>query len=221
MRMFIDLRVHSLNSSGVDSPSRLLKEAERLGVKPGLCDGMAYEGVLSGIEIRAESKRALVRAVRENWRRFDYVVVHGGEANINRAATRDSRVDILAHPYKGRRDAGVDVVIARQAAENQVAIEVDLWSIISARGMARVRHVQKVQRILKLSRKYGFTIVATSGAKSRYELRGAKEAEAILMSVGFTQEEAKRAIEDAPKEILEKKRLAKQEISRGVRLVED
>ncbi len=219
--MFIDLRVHSLNSSGVDSPARLLREAASLGIKLGLCDGVAYDNALSGIEIKAESKRAMIRALRKSWRRFDYVVVHGGEAKINRAATRDTRVDILAHPYLGRRDSGVDVVVARQAAENGVAIEVDLWSIISAKGIARVRQLQKVHRILLLSRKYGFDIVVTSGAKSRYELRGSKEAEAILTSIGFSQSEARRAIEEVPMEILEKKRLAKQELSRGVRLVED
>jgi ribonuclease P/MRP protein subunit RPP1 len=219
--MFIDLRVHSLNSKGVDSPARLLEEAASLGIRLGLCDGIAYDNALSGVEIKAESKRALIKALRTSWKNFDYVVVHGGEAKINRAATRDTRVDILAHPYLGRRDAGVDVVVARQAAQSGVAIEVDLQSIISAKGVARVRQLQKVHRILLLSRKYGFNIVVTSGAKSRYELRGTKEAEAILTSIGFTAKEAKRALEEVPKEILEKKRLAKQEIAQGVRLVED
>jgi ribonuclease P/MRP protein subunit RPP1 len=219
--MFIDLRVHSLNSKGVDSPARLLEEARTLGIRLGLCDGIAYDNALSGVEIKADSKRALIKALRTSWRNFDYVVVHGGEAAINRAATRDSRVDILAHPYLGRRDSGVDAVIARQAAQNHVAIEVDLSSIIAARGVARVRHLQKVHRILLLSRKYDFNIVVTSGAKSRYGLRSTKEAEAVLLSIGFTREEARRALEEVPEEILEKKKLAKREIAQGVRLVED
>ncbi|WP_457554758.1 RNase P subunit p30 family protein [Candidatus Pyrohabitans sp.] len=219
--MFIDLRIHSLNSGGVDSPLRIAEEAKRLGVRPGLCDGIAYEGVLSGIEVKAESRRKLVRALRSVDEKFDYVVVHGGDAGINRAATRDGRVDILAHPYRGRRDSGVDTVIARQAAKSGVAIEIDLWSIISARSFARVRQIQKVQRILMLSRKYGFDIVATSGAKSRYELRSQREAEAVLLSLGFTREEARHAMETVPGRILERRRLAKCELSQGVRLVED
>ncbi|NOZ58981.1 MAG: ribonuclease P [Euryarchaeota archaeon] len=219
--MFTDLRVHSLLSDGVDSPARLREEAARLGIALGLCDGVVHEGMISGVEVRAESRRELLRALRGVSRKFDYVVVHGGDAKINRAASRDSRVDILAHPYRGRRDSGVDAVIARQAAESGVAIEVDLGSIISARGFARVRQLQKVHRILTLSRKYGFRIVATSGAKSRYELRSEREAEAILVSAGFTPEEARRALEEVPLRLLERRRLAKQEISRGVRLVED
>lgn len=219
--MFTDLRVHSLSSDGVDSPARLREEAKRLGITLGLCDGVVHEGVPSGVEVRAESTRELLRALRAVSKKFDYVVVHGGSAKINRAASRDSRVDILAHPYLGRRDSGVDAVIAKQAAESGVAIEVDLWSIISARGFARVRHLQKVHRILKLSRKYGFSIVATSGAKSRYELRSGREAEAILLSAGFTPEEARRALEEVPEEILKRRRLARQELLRGVRLVED
>ncbi|WP_456474204.1 RNase P subunit p30 family protein [Candidatus Pyrohabitans sp.] len=219
--MFIDLHVHSLCSRGVDSPARLLEEARILGVTPGLCDGVAHGDALSGVEIEAENKRKLAAAIRRSWQKFDYVVVHGGRAVINRAAVSDPRVDILAHPYLGRRDSGIDAVVARQATQNQVAIEIDLSTIIVSRGIARVRHLQKVRRILLLSRKYGFDVVVTSRAKSRYELRSTREAEAVLLSTGFTPEEVRRALEAVPGKILEKKRLARSEIAQGVRRVED
>ncbi|HEQ78594.1 MAG TPA: hypothetical protein ENI78_03110, partial [Euryarchaeota archaeon] len=122
MKMFIDLRVHSINSKGVDSPSRLKKEARDLGIEVALCDGIKYDDFISGIELTARNKRELIREIISS-KKFDIIVVHGGRAEINRSAVSDSRVDVLAHPWLGRRDSGVDAVVAREAADNGVAIE--------------------------------------------------------------------------------------------------
>lgn len=197
--MYLDLRVHSVYSKGVDSPARLKKEARDLGVDIVLCDGVRYCDYLSAIEIKADTKRELKKKISRA-RDFDIIVVHGGKLEINRAAAQDSRVGILAHPWLGRRDSGVDAVVAREAAKNGVAIELCFRHLLAQEH--RIRVLSSIRRILRLWEKYKFRLVVTSGARSRYELRSRYEIRALLHLLGLG-EGAVEEIMCTPQEIIE------------------
>ncbi len=199
--MFIDLRVHSINSKGVDSPSRLKKEARDLGIEVALCDGIKYDDFISGIELSARNKRELRREIISS-KKFDIIVVHGGRAEINRSAVSDSRVDILAHPWLGRRDSGVDAVVAREAADNGVAIELCLSYLLIQHQ--RLKILSSLRRIKKLKDKYNFDILVTSGAKSKYDMRNKYEIASILYLLGLGEEDIKEYINLPEKLIREK-----------------
>lgn len=202
---FIDLHTHSILSCGVDTQKRMLFHARRLGVELGFCDGKRRESP-AGVEIAASNKKELKSGLSK-LRDFDYVVVHGGDEHINRLAVSDERVDVLAHPERGRKDSGVDSFIARQAGKNGVAIEVNLRNLILARENHRVNALKNVERNLTLSRKYGFDIVVTSGAKSRLELRSGDGVSQLLKLLGFNDSEAEAAMLTVPKGILEKRKV--------------
>lgn len=205
---FIDLHTHSMLSCGVDTQKRMLFHAKMLGVELGLCDGRS-DGkrgeYLSGIEIEAKSKNELKNGLA-NSSGFDYVIVHGGDEDINRLAVSDKRVDILAHPERGRKDAGVDPFIARQAQKNNVAIELNLRNLIFTRGNYRVNVIKNIKRQLLLSRKYGFDIIVTSGAMSRLELRSGDGVSQLIKLLGFDESETGTAMTTAPKSILDRKK---------------
>lgn len=192
---FIDLHVHSSHSSGAASPEDMLKHASRIGIDIGLCDGKRYD-CASGIEISDLTSKNLRQGL-------DYVVVHGSEYRVNRLAVSNRRVDILAHPDFNRKDSGVDSIIAKKARENGVAIEVNLGRIINTHRTARVHTIRNVQRNLLLSRKYKFKLIVTSGAESLLGLRGATGVFELLITLGFTDNEAVDAMETTPRGILE------------------
>lgn len=200
---FIDLHAHSILSCGVDTQARMLFDAKKLGVELGFCDGVEGE-YHAGIEISAKNKSELKSSL-SNSREFDYVVVNGGDEHINRLATSDKRVDILAHPDAGRKDPGIDPFVAKQAHKNGVAIEVNLRNLILATGSRRVNALKNIARTLKLSRKYGFDIIVTSGAKSRLELRGGDGVFQLLRLLGFEEVEAEAAMTLVPRRALENK----------------
>ncbi len=201
---FIDLHVHSSLSSGRDTPEEMLEHAKKLGIEIGLCDGKRGE-YISGSEIHAGSKGDFQKALSKA-ANLDYVIVHGGDYDINRLAVSDKKVDVLAHPELGRKDSGIDAVLARKAAENKVAVEVNLGSIVRSRGGSRVHALKNIRRNLMLSRKYKFDLIAASGAKSRQELRDASGVFELLKLIGFTEEEAVRAIEENPDKILNRRK---------------
>lgn len=210
---FIDLHVHSILSKGVDTPMRLASHAGELGIEIGLCDSNRLErdvhpGHIAaiGYEMTAKIKRHFNEELRSLGNEWGYVAVPGGMGIVNRLAVGDDRVDVLLHPDLGRRDSGLDTFIAREARENAVAVGVNLWGLIAARGRYRVHLCRNIQRNLELSRKYGFSLVACTGARSRYELRTGECMFELLMQLGFTEEEATGALYDVPRVILEDSR---------------
>jgi ribonuclease P/MRP protein subunit RPP1 len=196
---FIDLHVHSNLSDGFDSPEKMLGHAKNLKTILGLCDGIRGEGYPSGIEVLPVSRRDLKQKLRK---KLDYAVVAGGNYKVNRLAVAEPEVDILAHPDLGRRDAGVDAVVARAAGENKVAIEINLGRIINSSGVGRVHLLRNMKKILMLSRKYGTPLVASTEAKSWLELRGGDGIYQLLKTIGFQKEEAVEAMVDVPEQII-------------------
>lgn len=196
---FIDLHVHSNLSTGVDPPERMLGHANTLKVDIGLCDGLRREGCPSGIEFTPKSRRDLRQKLSK---KLDYAVVCGGSYRINRLAVAEPGVDILAHPDLGRRDSGVDAIVARAAAENKVALEVNLGRIIGASGTGRMYILRNVKKTLMLARKYGTPLIASTGAKSWLDLRGGEAVYSLLRMMGFQEDEAIDAIATVPEHIL-------------------
>jgi ribonuclease P/MRP protein subunit RPP1 len=196
---FIDLHVHSNLSTGADPPERMLEHARRLKVALGLCDGVRTEDYPAGTEITPKNRRDLRKKLRHG---LDYVVVCGGDYRVNRLAVAEPGVDILAHPDLGRRDSGVDAIVARAAAENRVAIEINLGRIINSSGTRRVYVLRNVKKTLMLARKYGSPLIASTGAESWLELRGGDGVRCLLQMIGFEEEEITDAMTTIPEQII-------------------
>ncbi len=207
---FIDLHVHSIFSKGVDTPGRLGEHARDLGIEIGLCDSHRFKKeddiqapiIAYGHATSAKTKRHFNEALKALNDKWDYVSVPGGTGTINRLAVGDDRVDVLLHPDLGRRDSGLDAFIAKEARANDVAIGVNLGAVIAVRGGYRIQLCRNIQQNLELSRKYGFDMVASTGARSRYELRSGECMFELLTRLGFSVDEAERALYDVPKAIL-------------------
>lgn len=197
---FIDLRTHSINSIGVDSPKRLIEEAKLLGIKIGICDGIKYSSVASGIILEAKSKRELRRKVSKAKSEYDYILFDGGDEKKNRLGVSLREIDILINP------GAIDTYTARLAAKNEAAIEISLRDLIHTFRGSRVKIIKAIDNNLMLSRKYGFSIIVTSGARSRYELRNARETFEVLRYLGFKEEEALSAMFKTPKSILKREK---------------
>ncbi len=204
---FIDLHVHSMRSKGVDTAGRLAYHARKLGIEIGLCDGAETSkerGVAAvGAEIRATNRGAFRDQLKALSRRFDYIVVSGGDEVANRLAVSDDRVDILAHPSIGRGNSGLDPFTSKKARENSVAVEINLGEVINSRGSQRVAVLRNIKRNVMLSRKYGFELIACTGAKCRYDLRVAAGVSGILKTLGLKELEIRSAMIEAPKRIIE------------------
>ena len=222
--MFFDFHVHNTQLAG---------EAKRLGYngiaiiqssknynKPDDINPQDDFNIWNGVEIYAKNPDDLRKKVQKFRERSDVVIINGGDIKINRAACEDPRVDILAHPYKNRRDSGINHVLAKKASENNVAIELSINPMIKTRLSLRAKILSQFRQILKLQRKFKFPLIITSNAYSIYDLRTPEDIIAFAGCLEMTHEEIISSLSKNPADIIKRSRIRKNVIVQGARTIE-
>jgi ribonuclease P/MRP protein subunit RPP1 len=182
-------------------------------------DGDKHLSIQIGVEIEAKNQEDLKKQVQQFRKKADFILVHGGDLKINRAATEDPRVDILSHPYRNRFDSGINHVLAVKAAENRVAVEINLKYFLLTRPSQQYRVLSQFRQIMKLHRKYGVQVIITSDTNSFYGLRNPRDVTALAACFGMTEDEAFDALSKTPQEIIQRNKLRDEVIVPGVRLI--
>ena len=222
--MFFDFHVH--NTHLTDDAKRLgyngiaLIQSSRDYNKPDDINSQDDFSIWGGVEIYAKNPDDLRKKVQKFRERSDVLIVNGGDLKINRAACEDPRVDILAHPYKNRRDSGINHVLAKKASENNVAIELNINSIIKTRLSLRAKILSQFRQIIKLQRKFKFPLIITSNAYSEYDLRTPEDIIAFAGCLEMTHDEIISSLSKNPADIIKRSKIRKNVIVQGARTIE-
>ena len=236
---YYDFYVHSSFSEGKSSIDEIAKRAKLLGFK-GICfaEYLKNKNQLKslkketsevskkvGIEIfigfEAKTTDELKKLTRLR-REYDILLVRGSDLNLNRKAVQTKEVDILTHPEFNRKDSGFNHTMAKLAAKNNVAIEINFREILLSSKKTRSHIMHNISDNIRLCKKYKTPIVICSGSVSYWQLRDPK----ILMSMGcllgLELSEAKKAISEVPERIIKmiKERQDKKWIKPGVKVIE-
>jgi len=167
--------------------------AEELGWESTSCD---FETVF----LEADDWGELKGKIGNEREDADVLVFKDGDAELNRKAAGDSRVDIILHPENGRKDSGIDHVIAEEAAENSVAIGLDLKQL-EASSKTRSHILKHWRKNLMLCDKFDTPYIITSGAEEKYELRAPRDLASVIDSLGYN---GKKAVGKYPRKILKR-----------------
>ena len=216
-----DLHVHSAFSEGESTLEQLVQMAKRLGYS-GICFAEYYEnegqlkklkedvakvGAKIGIEVFLGFEARTVKeldTLRRKRKFFDVLLARGGELEMNRAACEASEVDILTHPELNRNDSGLNHIMARLAAKNNVAIEINFREILMASERTRSKILANMRNNVKLAKKYGAPVILCSGSISHWEMRDPLCMSSMTMQLGLAIEEAKNAVSKVPAEIVKR-----------------
>lgn len=171
------------------------------------------------LEINCKNPEELKKKVRSSRKKADIVMVRGGDNGINRAACEERNVDILSQPYRNRRDSGMNHVLARKAAENDVAVEINLSSFLKTNLRYRHRIVSQFRHIMALKRKYGFSVIITSGARTSYDQRNPLDIFALSNCFDMTENESLEALSIIPQHIIDRNDNRDNFVLDGVRTV--
>jgi len=235
---FFDLHVHSAFSEGESSIEQLAGMAKELGYK-GICFSEYYKNedqikrlyseiekvkqkvkieIFLGFEARSPKE---LQTLKEKRRRFDVLLVHGGDLRLNREAVETPEVDILTHPEFGRQDSGLNHVLMRLAKKNNVAIEINFRSILMESKSSRSKLLAKMQNNIKLAKKFHTPIILCSGAISHYEMRDPHVMISMAEQLGLELNKAKESLSKIPEKILKQAVERKNEkwISPGVKVI--
>jgi ribonuclease P/MRP protein subunit RPP1 len=142
--------------------------------------------VVDGVEIRAESRSRAGGFLGSHRPEHTVVLVHGGDPDINRFAVENEAVDVLAHPMAGEGD--LNHVIAEAAAENEVALEVDLSGALRASGGQRARAIADLRKLRELIDHADAPYVVSADPRSHLQMRAPRELIAVGEVLGFDGE---------------------------------
>lgn len=175
---------------------------KRMGEKEGEID----LDLVRCCEINPESPEELKKILGKVRERVEAVGVTGGNFDLNKAAVRDSRVDLLLHPEHKRKDGGMDHKTARMASENEVAIGIVLHSLFQTYGKVRSHVLNHIRKNIELCEEYNADIVVGSGARDRYELRDPRELASLPRVLGMSSNESMETVSSIPSEMVEENR---------------
>jgi ribonuclease P/MRP protein subunit RPP1 len=176
--------------------------------------------IFKGIELVEENPSKLHGLIGKFRKSVDILIVHGGSETVNRAALENPGVDILNHPAFDK-SSGLNQVLAKAAAENEVAIGLTLRSLLTSRGSRRIRLLSDLRANLDLARKYEVSLILSSDATSCFDLRAPMDALALAEICGLEEDEAIDAMSTVPEKIISRKRPGTGYVREGVEVIEE
>ena len=126
------------------------------------------------------------------------IFVRGGNITLNRAIVQQKIVNIMSKPYP------MDDVTAQKASENRIAFEINVEDIVQTRGYKRARLIETLKNTVRTSKLCHTHLVITSGATDEYTVKSPRTLVAFGKILGLEYYEAKSAIYNIPKMILQK-----------------
>jgi ribonuclease P/MRP protein subunit RPP1 len=174
---------------GDSSVRRMALEAKALGfdrlVAADTPSGVFYGiEIYSGILIRDTAVRDLISRIKRERHNKAVVSVQAGDNGFNRSLINLKGVHILRGLHSADKNA-FDHVAAKMAADNRVAIDLDLSPLISGRGFTRQRVMHRYRDILVLERRYEFPITLSSHARSILDMRAVREITGLCSLIGM------------------------------------
>ncbi len=174
---------------GDTSVRRLALEAKSLGfdrlvamdTPSGSREGIE---ILTGILVQDAPMRDVIALVKRAKESGTVVSVSARDNGFNRAAIGLNGVHILRGIQRADKMA-FDHVTAKMAADNNVAIDIDLSVLIAARGVTRQRAIHRFRDVLALERRFEFPVSLSTYARSYLDLRAVREITGLCSLIGM------------------------------------
>lgn len=183
---------------GDASVRRLALEAAALGfdsIVAADTPSGTYGGVkvCSGYMIRDLPVKDVISAVRRSKDSGRVISVNAANNSFNRAVIGIKGVHILRGIPSADKLA-IDHVAAKMAADNRVAVDIDLSSIISGRSVARQRAIHRYRDILVLEQRFEFPIILSTHARSQLDMRNVRDITGLCSLLGMDIPDVERAL---------------------------
>ncbi|MCX6815144.1 MAG: hypothetical protein NTY20_05855 [Candidatus Aenigmarchaeota archaeon] len=202
--MFYDLHIQADVEKAADIAKRLgfsgiavaVPWANRAALGEIRAKAKALKGmdIALGIELqtRANDIPRIAKSIR---RQSELILVRGGTEELNRAALETPEVDMLVSPNLQNGQCGINHILARLGAKNNVAIAFDFLEIMQSYKKTRSQLLSCWMETARFVRKYKCPFVLSSGALNEWDMRAPSELIAFGKFLGFDEKRCKRALD--------------------------
>lgn len=234
--MFFDLNI---KGAGLENNLALASEASKYGwnhinfsynqneFKQGLDLRDELEESLSDVisfDYTLEIKSNNINEIRKIANRFrnkaSCISVVGGDLKVNRAAVENVRIDVLSRPYLKRFDSGLNHILAKEALNNNVAIELCFKDVLRTYLSHRSKAISSFKDTYALYRKFDFPLILSSRSESVFDIRTTHDFISFFKQTGLNDFEIAKSFETS-KNILEFNKDRDNMIFKGVRRIVD
>lgn len=172
------------------------------------------------LEIKSNNVSEIRKLSRKFRNRASCISVVGGDLKVNRNVLENIQIDVLSRPYLRRYDSGLNHVLAKEAVNNNVAIELCFKDVLKSYLAHRSKILSNFKDIYVLYRKFNFPLILSSRAESIFDIRTTADFTAFFTQTGLTADEVYSSFKTA-QNILEYNSKRKNYILKGVRRVTD
>jgi ribonuclease P/MRP protein subunit RPP1 len=177
---------------------RMALEAGALGFD-SIVASVSRESVYQGVRIipfilvDEPDVRKISARIKQQGPNGTLVVVNAGENGFNRGVLKLKGLHILRCLHTTQKNS-FDHIAARIAADNHVAIDIDLYPLIHSRGNARQKVLWRYHDIINLWSRYQFLLTISSNAFSWLDLRSVDEIALLCGLFGMNEQDVHAAL---------------------------
>ncbi|MFQ3308051.1 MAG: ribonuclease P/MRP protein subunit RPP1 [Candidatus Nanohaloarchaea archaeon] len=102
--------------------------------------------------------------------------------DLSAKAVKLDNLDAILSPESGRKDPGINHVIAKAAEKNDTSVVLEFKNLLGSRKN-RMHTLSSWRTIIQLSEKYGFSLILSTGAEKSNQLRNPKDLESLLKTL--------------------------------------
>ena len=170
------------------------------------------------LEIKSTNVNEIKKYVNKFRNKASCISVVGGDLKVNRAVLENIKIDVLSRPYLKRFDSGLNHVLAKEAVQNKVAIELCFHDILRSYLTHRSKVISNFRDIYTLYRKFDFPLILSSRAKSIFDIKTPYDFVSVFKQSGLTDEEIEKSF-NTSYNILEYNKNCDNLIFKGVRRI--
>ena len=165
--------------------------------------------ILKGEKVTAKNPNELKKAAKL---KADFVMLDKSNEKVQKMAVKRCLVDGI-HSF-------VKYPLIKEMAEKNIAVVISFNDLLNSKEPQKT--IAKMKRTISLAKKYKTPIIIVSGAKTKWELRGASELITFGEVLGLQRNSAKKALFDFQEKIAKRQKLKKEGkyVMPGVEIVE-
>ncbi|MFQ5474911.1 MAG: RNase P subunit p30 family protein [Candidatus Nanoarchaeia archaeon] len=170
-----------------DNELELIRMAERLGWKR-LC--LAYGKHKDISRFRQQTSIGLLSGIIGDSGSADLIIAKTSDPDKTRSLAERSRINIITgleaskkHDFMHHRNSGLNHVICRILAENDIVIAFDFSSILDSKGRQRAILLGRMKQNARFARKYKIGLIFASFASSPLGMRSPRLASSFLSTM--------------------------------------
>ncbi|MEM3697031.1 MAG: RNase P subunit p30 family protein [Candidatus Bathyarchaeia archaeon] len=175
----------------------------------------------SRTDLKPRTPKELIYSLRKFRRKFEIIAVICESKTIARQAAKDRRVDLLNFPSPNPHQRFFDKAEAELASKALASFEIDIKSLLTLEGPARVRLLSSLRKETAIAQKFHVPIVISSGASDEFLMRKPMDMAFLASLFDLDEASAMEAVSKNPIQIIKRNRenLSPKFVAPGIKIV--